>query len=256
MLTKENKLDLVRAYNKLNKDEANLKRSAELVTCLDSYRHYNRIFDEQESKEVCSALEKCAKCYVENNASDEQKRDLGLCLKYFVIEHPENIPQVLNILDTLTDVDVIDPIRSCMSRDPSLLDQGFAAMHKSVNAICKKEKSDFAASWKIRVAFADLYDYFGHKNFEDVATIDRITKEFPSFENQIRREDAGSLYDILQSTYMNRENDAMKDELRTLSDAFSSFGKGSDSFTEHYNAIKNGKLNKSTPMRSRGGMGE
>ena len=231
------KLDLIRGYNKL--ENPDFKQSAIIVASLSSmYRE--RIFNEKDSKEVASALNKCAEIYASNGASDRQKRHLGRELKYLVIGQPETAASVLNILDKhLTDVDVIEPIRSCISRDYSLLDKGFTAIHKSVDNVCAKaekagkKEPEFAASEQIRVAFADLY--CGPKGSLDSAEmIDKISSYFPSFENQIRRKDAGSLHSQCEWMMHHAENDAAKSKAGILRDTFLEFSKSDKSFAEIY----------------------
>jgi len=234
-LSTKTKLDLMKDYNDLTAPD--LKMSAIVVNCIGTSRE--RTFNENESKEVCDTLARCAAYYVLNGASDEQKRDLGRTLKYFVIGHPENASAVLDTLDKfLTNVDVIEPIRSCMSRDHSLFDKGFKAIHKSADAICTKAKEagkkepHFAASEQIRLAFADLY-HFGTP-MDSVAMLDRITKEFPSFEDQIRRGDASSLKNQCEWEGWRTKNDFMRCKLEILHDTFDQFGHSDKHFSEIY----------------------
>ena len=243
-LSSEMKLRLAKEYNESNDTS---KVGAVIIgTMLRSDRE--RVFRPEEAKEVASALERCAETYVREGASDYEKYKLGRKLKNFVVGHPETASQVFATLEKhLTDVDVIEPIRSCMSRDHSLLDKGFAAIHRSADAICAqaqkegKENPQFAASEQIRLAFADLYNFNGQ--LDSAETIDKITAHFPSFDKQIQRMNpeghdfvSCNLENACHLWHEHAKSELIYQKMQVLSETFREFDRSTKPFAEIYAA--------------------
>jgi hypothetical protein len=135
----------------------------------------------------------------------------------------------------LADVDVIDGVRSCMSRNDKLLDKGFAVIHKMADSICKKENNPLAASDRLRLAFADLYGYYPIKEPD---RLDKITDHFIEFTPQMERRHQSSLHynittrglqtekakvqtEILWSSFLAMEDNAFgKADLRSFAEIY------------------------------------
>ncbi len=235
---------LAREYNEI--EHPNMIQSQIIAAMMRDER--KRVYEPKDAKEVANALEKCATVYAENSASDRDKWELGRKLKHFVIGHPENTAQVFDTLTNhLTDVDVIEPIRSCMSRDHSLLEKGFAAIHKSADAVCAKakqagkEEPQYAASEQLRLAFADLYNFNGQ--LDSAETIDKVTSYFPSFDKQIRRINpegyrfvGGNLEGACNLWQEHAKSELIYRKMQILRETFHEFEESKKPFTEIYAA--------------------
>ncbi len=239
------KLKIAKEYNESRTDS--LSEAKLVAAMMDSYGR-ERIYSPEDAKDMLSALNKCTQTFATQGASTQEKHDLGGALKYFAIEHPETISGVFGNLEKLTDADVIDSIRSCMSRDSSLLDAGFAAIHKSADSICAKaeqnnwENPQFAASNQIRLAFADLYNYYG-SYLGDMDAVDKITEHFADFDKQIRRVNpekskyiGGNLEGACQTHHNQETNEFVYKKMQVLENTFREFEQSDKPFKEIYTA--------------------
>lgn len=238
------KAQIVREYNKLKNPDL---RQTLVVSNIEIDRS-ERIHDKADSDEILKAYAKCAKNLAASKDTklDYEKRELGRHIKQFVCGHASYSAPAFGILSKyLTDVDVIEPVRSCMSRDHSLIDKGFAAIHKSADAMCAKAKKEgkeepqFAASDSLRLAFADLYNFNGQLDSAD--TIDKITSYFPSFDKQIRRMNpekhrflSGNLEMSCNLSHERAKSDLIYWKMHVLHETFHEFEQSSEPFEKIY----------------------
>ena len=199
-----------------------------VASTIEINRYYEKIENKDEAEQIMQAYAKCAQNLEKANDTKLKgnKYDLGRNIKSFVCGNPEYSAKGFDILDKyLTDVDVIDPIRSCMSRDDSLIDKGFAAIHKSADSICARDSDDKAAARQLNLAFADLYNLHGHRDSAEM--IDKITSHFSEFEKQMDTRYCNLEY-ICEAP--KSHNEEVRKKMNGLSKIFGEWKKGKESF--------------------------
>lgn len=228
----QEKIQIAKEYNQIK--TPNLRQS--VVISENEINRFEHIDDKNDAQEVLNAYDKCAKNLKSETFNlDSNKYDLGRNIKEFVCGHPEFSAQAFNILnESLTDVDVIEPIRSCMSRDNSLMDKGFSAMHRSADAVCRKASDDKKVARQLNLAFADLYNFHGH--LESADTIEKITSYFPEFEKQMDRRFCNLDYicSVVASNEYHKNNSEIGKKMEILSKSFEKWKKGKEPFKDIY----------------------
>ena len=232
ILPLQEKIQIAKEYNQIK--TPNLRQS--VVISENIFNRFEHIDDKNDAQEVLNAYDKCAKNLKSETFNiDHNKYELGRNIKQFVCGHPEFSAQAFNILNvSLTDVDIIDPIRSCMSRDNSLMDKGFAAMHRSADAVCRKASDDKKVARQLNLAFADLYNFRGH--LASVNTIEKITSYFPEFEKQMDRNYCNLEYicSVVASSAYHNKNSELCEKMEILSKSFEKWKKGNEPFKDIY----------------------
>ncbi len=228
----QEKVQIAKEYNQ--QKNPNLRQSV-VISDMEVSR-LEDIEDKKDAQEILNAYDKCAKNLKSKVFNlDHNKYHLGRNIKEFVCGNPEFSAQAFDIMDkNLIDVDVIDPIRSCMSRDNSLMDKGFAAIHKSADAICAKASDNKKAAQQLNLVFADLYNFYGR--LESVDTIDKITSYFSEFEHQMDRKFCNLEYicsGVASSEY-HKNNPEKYEKMEILSKSFDKWEKGKEPFKDIY----------------------
>ncbi len=245
-LSSQDQVQLAKEYNAL---ENPTYMQTKIMASLDVDYGYTPVFFEDEAEEVVKAFVKCAEQIAKDREfNDDDKYQFGRYIKYLVCRQPEVAAQAFAALENLTDVNVIEAIRSCMSRDHSLIDKGFAAIHKSADSICAKEAArdvsnenpkriswqhkhpKQAAAQDLNLAFADLYNFHGFLN--NVELIDKITGYFIEFEKQMSPEWC-NLDRICRGAAHHSEDKGNSDigkKMYLLSECFEEWKKGKQDF--------------------------
>ena len=175
-LQPQEQLQIAREYLKSEKPTA-LENLVMLSLNVNPAYSTERAFNPTESIEFALAFAKCA---ADTDLSRSQKHELSRNLQHLVERQPETARMALNILsDYLCDCDIIDPIRTCISRNKKLADKGFAAIQKNVATLHAADENDNPYKKYIdkhlAVAFRDLYEQYAGKSPE---ITDIITENF------------------------------------------------------------------------------
>ena len=204
-----------------------------VVSAIEIQRNYEKFENKTDAEQVLKAYDKCAQNLAKSKDKkfDHNKYRLGRNIKSFVCGNPEYAAKGFKIFDKyLTDVDVIEPIRSCMSRDSSLIDKGFAAIHKSADSICAKASDNQEAYSQLNLVFADLYGFYGARGPKEV--VDKITSHFKEFEKQMNPKFCNLGY-ICESAAHHAKDEDIKEKMTILSKTFREW-KGKEPFEVIY----------------------
>lgn len=196
-LKPEEQLQLAREYNALQ-NPSSMENLIILSLNTNNSRTSERKFNHLESAEIMEAFAKCADNITNSSAASAQfKYELARNIQSLVRCHSETARFALAVYEqNLSDIDIIDCVRTCMLRNNKLLDKGFAVIGKNVQNLLRdcpaaaKEQTKAQISEHLTVAFRDLYKFYTPRNAE---TIDIITDNFMALNKHIERNQQSSL---------------------------------------------------------------
>ena len=192
--TPSEQLQLAQEYNK----EKNPSLDAScIIAQIDIGYKTDRIYNENEAKEIMSAYKNCAKNLLEAPKTKTDKDDLekidsaysslSTSMRNFVTAHKETAEQIISIFNEYTgSARDFWLIETCMVKNPQIWEQGFKAVHKIVDAEEKKAKlqheknPELACSENLSTLFTALFDAASEPE-----NIEKIAKEYSSLENNM-----------------------------------------------------------------------
>ena len=228
------KVQILKEYNETKNPSLEQTLVVSAIT-INGYYEDKPIRDKEIVEQILQAYDKCAQnlAKVKDAKLDSNKYDLGRNIKSFVCGNPEYSAKGLNILDKyLTDVDVIAPICTCMLCDNSLMDNGFAAIHKSVDNVCAKHPNAYNFRQHLNSVFADLYNLSCY--LKSVEMIDKITSSFSEFEKQMDPNLCNLNYICDNARRHYALDGYISEKMAVLSVTFDKWRRGDEPFKEVY----------------------
>ncbi len=192
--TASEQLQLAQEYNR---EENHSLSSSCIIAQIDVKYKTDRIYSENEAKEIMSAYKNCAKNLFEvqktktdKDALDKIKEaysNLRIAMRNFVRTHKETAEQAISIVDEYTEnIKDFWLIETCMVKNPQIWEQGFKTVHKIVDIEERKAKlqheknPELVCSENLNTLFVALFSAASKPE-----NIEKIAKEYSSLENNL-----------------------------------------------------------------------
>ena len=192
--TASEKLQLAQEYNREQKPS--LATSC-VVARMDIGIALDRVYNEEEAKEIMTAYKNCAKNLSEakKTETDENKLDeindtvneLSDTIRNFAGAHKEVAEQVLDIIDEYIGSERdFWTIEICLRHNHDIWERGFSIAHKIVDSEKRKAESrhkehpELACSATVFALFNVLFDVASEPK-----NIEKIAKEYAAFDNNM-----------------------------------------------------------------------